>query len=576
MAMWTYLTQPFTFTLPGFETSELEPSDEAGQQWRRLGVTWPRLAAARHARRDSHLAELGILPNQPEACCTIPFSVDSVHTSLVRRRQSYMGAPPMAKEAPASTGRIIDRLSRPSLRWTGLLVAGLVGAAVTTLVVTVPSLRFAYHRVTLHAQIATASALVALLVSMLAAGRFRRLPTASDLLLAVSFAVLGGSNLLFSVIPAATGRSPSGLATWLPLSGRLIAAALLAAAALVPARIRRRPAHAARTLVAATVCSLGLLAVVLATLGPDLPQDAGGGHPAGAVPYRVLSGTTGSIVLKGISAALVVVAAAGFTARRRRRLDWFSVFLTWGTTLLAFAWLDYLLVPSLYVDWFYAGDVLALGAYLLLAAGAVGEIRAYQRDRARLAAIEERARVARELHDGVAQELLYLLGQARRLHKLQPGPVTERMLSAAERALDESRAAISTLRVPLDESLHEALERAAGELGRRLDLDVRVSGEPTLQVAPPVREALMRIVGEALSNAARHGGARTAAIELRDGEPCSVTVRDDGCGFDPDARRPSRDCYGLLAMRERAEAFGGGLAIRSAPGAGTEVEVALS
>lgn len=461
-----------------------------------------------------------------------------------------------------------------AVRRIGLLLAVGVGAVTTALVITNPSMRLAHQRPALHAQIATAAALVALLVSMLAAGRYLRRPAAGDLLLAVSLAVLGGSNLLFTAIPSATGHSPGGFATWMPGSGRLLAAGLLAAAALASTRPLPRPARAARALVVATVAVLALVALGLLLLDPAAPRSPDGAAAARA-SYEVLAGSAGSIALKAASALLIAVAAAGFVARGRRRLDSFSVLLAWGTTLLAFAWFNYLLVPSVYVDWFYAGDALALLAYVLLALGAVAEIRAYQRDRARLAAVEERGRVARELHDGVAQELVHVLGQARRLHARMPGPETARLLGAAERALDESRTAISTLRAPLDEPLHVALERAAGELGRRLELDVRVSAASSVDVAPSVREAVMRIVGEALANAARHGGARTAAIELRDGARPRLTVRDDGCGFDPDANLIPDGSFGLVSMRERAASFGGWVTIRSAPGDGTEIEVAL-
>ncbi len=457
------------------------------------------------------------------------------------------------------------------VRRVGLLLAVGVGAVTTAVVVTDPSLRLVHQRPVLHAQIATASALVALLVAMLAAGRYRRRPAAGDLLLAASFAVLGTSKLVFTAIPSATGRTPGGFATWMPASGRLLAAALLAGAAVASTRTLRRSSRTARTVVAGTVAVLGLMALLLLLLDPAAPT-------AGATArssYEVLSGSAATIVLKGAAAVLIAVAAAGFVVRGRRRLDAFSVLLAWGTMLLAFAWLNYLLVPSVYVDWFYAGDALALLAYSLLALGAIAEIRAYQGDRARLAAAEERGRVARELHDGVAQELVHVLGQARRLHRQQPGLDTERLLSAAERALDESRTAISTLRAPLDEPLCVALERAAGELGRRLELDVDVRVAPTVEVEPPVREAVLRIVGEALANAARHGGAHHADIELRDGAHPRLTVRDDGCGFDPAAEQIPSGSFGLVSMRERAESFGGWLSVRSAPGRGTEIEVAL-
>jgi signal transduction histidine kinase len=221
------------------------------------------------------------------------------------------------------------------------------------------------------------------------------------------------------------------------------------------------------------------------------------------------------------------------------------------------------------------GALLGAAAYLLLAGAVVAELRTERRDQARLVASEERERVARELHDGVAQELVHVLAQARRLDAQQPGPASARLLAAATRAFDESRAAISTLRAPLAEPLGAALERVTGELGRRLELDVRVHADPAVTVDAATQHVLLRIVGEALTNAARHGNAPHVTVELRGGHPSHLTVRDDGCGFDPDLQRIPDGCFGLISMRERAAAAGGRLAINSAPGRGTELELTL-
>jgi signal transduction histidine kinase len=492
-------------------------------------------------------------------------------------RAGARAAPPMADEERREPPGRIARW-----RWPGLLAAIALGTTVTVLVAAVPSLRFGPQRPALHVQIATAAALVALLVALLAAGRYRRRPVLGDLLLAAALAVLGSANLLSSTIQAASGRSPDGLIAWLPASGRLVAAALLAGAALASVRTLARPLATARAVAVASVAAVALLALILAALDPELPPAIGVDAPARDAGYGLLAGSTASTVLKGTSLALIAVAAVGFTVRGRRRTDPLSLLLTWGMTLLAFAWLNYLLVPSLYVNWFYAGDVLALAAYVVLAAGAVSEIRAYQSDRERLAAIEERGRVARELHDGVAQEVLHVLAQARRLRAERPGPETERMLQSAERALDESRSAISALRAPLDEPLPAALERIGAELGRRLQLDVHVRADAAVAVTAKTAEALLRIVGEALVNAARHGGARIAVVELRDGAPARLLVRDDGCGFDPDPACIPDGAFGLVSMRERAAAVGGVLTIRSRPrdrgagaDAGTAIEVVL-
>lgn len=194
---------------------------------------------------------------------------------------------------------------------------------------------------------------------------------------------------------------------------------------------------------------------------------------------------------------------------------------------------------------------------------------------AREAVAEERRRVARELHDGVAQEVLHLLAQARQLNAERPGPDSERLLSCAERALDASRSAISALRAPLGESLPDALERVGGELSRRLELDVHVRADRRAQAPPEAAEALVRIAGEALANAARHGAAQAAEVELHAGPPLLLVVRDDGRGFDPDPARIPPGAFGIVSMRERASCVGGRLAIRSAHGAGTELRVSL-
>jgi signal transduction histidine kinase len=209
------------------------------------------------------------------------------------------------------------------------------------------------------------------------------------------------------------------------------------------------------------------------------------------------------------------------------------------------------------------------------AAAAVARMRVVRRRELERATVAERERIARELHDGVAQELVHVLAQARRVQAQQPTPASDRLLAAATRAYEESRTAISSLRAPVGEPLDAALKRVAGELGRRLELDVRVRADRSVAVDAATQHALLRIAGEAVANAARHGGAERATIELRDGRRRTLTIHDDGCGFDPDPQRVPEGCFGLVSMRERAAAVGGHVEIVSAPGWGTEVEVTL-
>jgi signal transduction histidine kinase len=191
-----------------------------------------------------------------------------------------------------------------------------------------------------------------------------------------------------------------------------------------------------------------------------------------------------------------------------------------------------------------------------------------RRARAAAAAVsQERRRLARELHDGVAQELAYIRAQSRRVAG------GEKLVEAADRALEESRAAISALVRASDEPLAQTIEAAAISLGQRHGLNVICDLSPDVKVDDTTRHALLRILREAIANAGRHGGATSVLVELRAGPRLSVT--DDGRGLDPSGTsRP--DSLGLVSMRERTEALGGRFAMVSVPNAGTCVEVALS
>jgi signal transduction histidine kinase len=249
--------------------------------------------------------------------------------------------------------------------------------------------------------------------------------------------------------------------------------------------------------------------------------------------------------------------------------------LRWTAVALAIATvsrLDYVLWPDLWI-----GDILQLAAYGALLWGSLSEIDRYQRRAAQQAVFDERRRMARDLHDGLAAELAYIAMESRRLAQdgSQRRRAGDEVVAAAERALEESRLAISALTrpadEPLDRALHHTLESAADRMGVEVVLDL----EPGVNATPVVREALLRVALEALRNAARHGRANEVTVELRArGDGLEMTIADDGRGFD--AAAPARpDALGLVAMRERVEVLGGSLHIVAALGEGTRVEVAL-
>lgn len=194
----------------------------------------------------------------------------------------------------------------------------------------------------------------------------------------------------------------------------------------------------------------------------------------------------------------------------------------------------------------------------------------------RSAVLDERRRLAREIHDGMAQDLAFIVQQAEALAEEDgASEALAEIATAARRALDESRVAIGDLVRTDEEPLDEALTRVASEAAGRWGAVVaETHAAPGVKMTVPKREALLRIVGEAVTNAARHASPGRILVELAEQPSLHVRIRDDGIGFDTAAPRPHGQ-YGLAGMRERAEQIGWHLRVASRPGEGTEVVVVL-
>jgi len=260
--------------------------------------------------------------------------------------------------------------------------------------------------------------------------------------------------------------------------------------------------------------------------------------------------------------------------RSERSGDELMRWLAAGSLLAAFSRLHYIMFPSLYSEWVYSGDFLRLGFYVMLLAGAVGEIRRYWTGLARAAAVEERRRIARDLHDGLAQELAYIVSEVRWLTNHGGGASTLRNVNAAaDRALDESRRAIAALTRGDDESLDVALAQAAEEVADRVGTTVRLNLEPAPPIDATTQEALLRIAREAIANAGRHSNADEVVVDLSVNGSVRLRISDEGDGFD--VAEVDDDRFGLVSMRERAEALNAEFLVISSPGRGTSVEVAL-
>jgi signal transduction histidine kinase len=230
---------------------------------------------------------------------------------------------------------------------------------------------------------------------------------------------------------------------------------------------------------------------------------------------------------------------------------------------------------------FTEADEEMVGVLAAHAAVLMEHARLYEQSR-ELSVLDERNRLARELHDATTQTLFSLrlaMETAASLVATDPARAAAELDTArdlVDATFAELRALVFELRPPALDSdgLVTTLRKHLDVAGRAHGLRVALHTTGEERLSPAVERELFRIVQEAVTNVLRHARATTLEVELAF-EPGSVvvTVRDDGVGFDPDARSIRSRRLGLTSMRERARALGGSLTLQSAPGAGTTVRV---
>lgn len=410
------------------------------------------------------------------------------------------------------------------------------------------------------------AATIGLLLAYLVYGRFRESRSRRDLLLCAALLVLGGSNAVLSVLPVVTDER-ARFSTASALAG-VCAGVLFVVAVWLPARtvdpVHRRYAP------------YGLALLLLTTLAVSYGfsmllerEELGSADTFGATGDAFLTGA------QLVAAAAFLAAAVGW-CRPAVQDDGIAWSLAVAAVFGAASRLDFAIASSGDSPWVTAATVLRMAFYATLVGSSVVEIRGYWHTVAEVAVLEERRRIARDLHDGLAQELAFTATQARALADRSEHPTRARLIAAAaERALDESRRAIAALTRPLDEPLEVAVaqcaEEVCGRFGAALVLDV----QPGIAAAPDAREALLRILREAVSNAVRHGRAASVTVRLSGPEPVRLCVEDDGAGFDASDLRHLSGRFGLVSMRERAEGLGGTFSLASRSPGGTTVEVVL-
>jgi signal transduction histidine kinase len=454
-----------------------------------------------------------------------------------------------------------------------VLVVSAVSGAVTVAAALLPALDLASGAPTLRAALDTAPPLIALVAGFVVVGRLLRCARLTELALVCSLGALALSELTLVSVPVLSERFWPDLSVWAALAGSAFGAVLFALAAFVPRRTLRHPKltmSASGTAVAATLLLIALLASAFAARLPKVPAGATGQDlPVG--PDLHADAVLPALEL--MVAAVYGLAAVGFLRRSERFHDEFYGWLAIAAVLAAAAHVNYFLHPALYAQFVSIGDVFLVCFYAVLLAGSAREIWSHWHALSEAAVLEERRRIARDLHDGPAQELAYLLRNLDSLNGLVDEETKSHLRRAAERAQLEVRLIIETFAATHSQSVNVAVAQAVGEVAARDHVKLELDIVPGIRLPAARADALVRIAREAVGNAARHSGAERVSLSLqRHGSRVWMRVSDNGAGFEPAATAGG---FGLTSMRERASSVGGDLRISSVPGQGTEVEAML-
>lgn len=472
--------------------------------------------------------------------------------------------------------------------------------AVSAAIVLRPDLPVAWSDAVLAVALSTMAGVVGLAVLEFGILRFTVFGRPLDLLAGLAFGVLAADGLVVRVAWPAAGRSvpPLEVSLYLMLYARAIAALLFLAGL---AGGRRMFASAARANVAwrlvGGVAALLLLGdVAILSLGHLLPDAVNARAIAllqsGAPIADELPGQRpGLIFADGLIALLMLVDALGYIWLARRTGDTHVGWTAAALSLLFFSQVHSLLFPPIAIAYVSTADAFRLGAYTVLLFSLLRRVR---REIAERASGEERLRLSRELHDGLAQQLSLLhlrLNRARTSGRAEQERARDLELAArlVESALLEARQVITALRTGAVtwEELTRTLSTFAEEFGQNHGVDVRLdaSCEAAADALPPIHAAvgaeLLRLLHEALSNAVRHGHATTIDVTLAASRAgLTLRVHDNGAGFDPllaDRQGETLGCsgLGLRSMRERVASYGGWLTLEAEATRGTVVEAWL-
>jgi signal transduction histidine kinase len=478
-------------------------------------------------------------------------------------------------------------------------------AILVLMVVSIASIggAFAFRNGALDLAINTVASVAAVGAAALAWIRVRQVGDRPALFESSAFLVLFATRILLVAIAVLGIAGPLGFSAddpqqW-PMYAFTLARALMAVLLVLAAIETLRPETASRIPGVILLVLPSVVLVVFIAALPSMEQRLPTLLPAHRLPET--AGDTGArgmtapgLLIQTVIASLFLLGAALHRRIYRRGERAYSGYLAVALVVAAFSQLHWAIVPGLYAPIVTADEFLNAAFAIILLLGIEGQARSDARGlrlaNTRLeelrdveierAALATRAELAREVHDGLAQELWFAKLKAGRLVQVAGLDDESRSLArevgaAVDRALADARAALTVIRTGLDEEPVEsgALEEARRGSDEPADLLTLLSAEPDLPALPAyAASSILRIVMEAITNAQKHSGATTISIRAAtSGGDFLLTVADDGRGFDASAIDGLT--FGIRGMRERAANLGGRLDIESGAGQGTTVSV---
>jgi signal transduction histidine kinase len=509
------------------------------------------------------------------------------------------------RRAMQRLSRDIDQLGPRRLDLI-LLATALVLALSLFLISSDPQFVFAIQDRSLYVVVVSLTALGAISLAGLALARYRESGRLAGLFQSSAFLALawvGVVNLALIVLRfegrfGLTLGQPEQLPLYIRTLTTAVAAVLFTIGGLAAMGLtRQRPPSTRRTLLL-PVLALSAVAALLYPLRELLPPfiDETGMQALIAVSQfnGALPGVTPlGLMLPSATAVLFLVGALAYRRSYLRDGPVADGYLAVALLIAAFAEIHFMFYPSTYIPLVTTQDGLRVAFFLVLLLGINAESRSDLRalrsayaamDRMRQseterATLEERTRLARELHDGLAQDLWFAKLKHERLVPMMPDeakPLATEVTQALDSAIAEAKQAVVTMRAddraePLPELLSQAVEDFGARSGLRADFQAE---DLPSQLPARTQAEVLRVLQEALTNVRKHADATVVRVgaEVANGR-LRLHVVDNGRGFRPDDT--SGDGVGLQGMKERARLMGGELRVISQPAGGTHVELTV-